>query len=76
MVQKMFPGQSVVLLMPIIGLLSNYYLAYHHHHDNHDDDDHDHRQASLMAYSCQSVAILANREMADPEIVATAYRLG
>jgi len=34
------------------------------------------KTASLMAYSCQSVAILANREMADPEIVATAYRFG
>ena len=29
-----------------------------------------------MAYSCQSVAILANRETADTEIVNTAYRLG
>ena len=32
------------------------------------------QQASLMAYSCQSVAILANQEAADPEVVATAYR--
>merc|ERR1712154_307581 len=34
------------------------------------------KTASLMAYSCQSVAILANQERADAEIVATAYRFG
>jgi len=34
------------------------------------------KTASLMAYSCQSVAILANQEMADTEIVSTAYRFG
>jgi len=34
------------------------------------------KTASLMAYSCQSVAILANQEAADPEVVATAYRFG
>ena len=49
-------------------------ISGHLRNDNDDDDDDD-PQASLMAYSCQSVAILANREMADTEIVATAYRL-
>jgi len=34
------------------------------------------KTASLMAYSCQSVAILANQERADAEIVTTAYRFG